>query len=185
MMKNTEKVIAAIQQAAFSTKHNYKNVLNQRGEEDKKAGLKKNFNLYQNNSNDGFNVSIGNDVLQISYHLEMKNNEYHDKKDLEGEISDVLSKIKSYIKSEFKSSTGTSLGLRAVDGEDGELKIDVMPISAIRTQIKASQCFRIPQLSQETETKTKATKLSDLKMKREDFEQKDVTFKEKNGKQFH
>ena len=93
---------------------------------------------------DGFNVKVMADTLCISYHMEdssMKS--VHDNK-FESNIDSTISEVKSFIEKQFRKNTGKSLSLK----ENGEVCIEVNPLSRVRVQVLAKKFYSIGALSE-------------------------------------
>ena len=79
---------------------------------------------------DGFSARISGNRLIISYHLECKLKEVHNK-DFESEIDSTVENVKSFIQKEYKKVTGNALSLTDPD----EIQVLVEYISRIRTSV--------------------------------------------------
>lgn len=103
---------------------------------------------------DGFSARVSGNRLIISYHLECKLKEVHNK-DFESEIDSTVESVKSFIQKEYKKVTGNALSLTDPD----EIQVLVEYVSRIRTSVKAHKSYKIGGLDSEAILETSEDRL--------------------------
>lgn len=110
------------------------------GEEKEKTPLKreKGDPILDTRIIDGFGISLSGDRMIVKYQSEVVAEDTKDPK-FETNIAQMLADIISYVKKEYKRITGDALSVK----EDTKPIIQVEHISMVRTQVLASQVFKI------------------------------------------
>jgi len=111
---------------------------------------------------DGFNVSLGGNVMTIKYQGEIHLKEVY-KGDFEGEIAQRLQDIANYMKKEYKKVTGKSLSLTKIDKEPNIL---VQSTSRVRTWVEAQCAYKIGGMPEEPELGTTVEERLDSAIKK-------------------
>ena len=112
-----------------------------------KIGLRREegHNILDSRVIDGFNVKMyGGDRVCLSYHIEEQSMKSVHNKNFESDIEQTISEVKSFIEKQFRKNTGKSLSLK----KQGEVLVEVNPISRIRVQILAKQHYTVGSLSE-------------------------------------
>ncbi len=133
MAKTTLEIVRGLQQA-FSNAQN--------PHESPEIGLKKEeeISIHDRRVTDGFGIKFTGDKLFISYSSEIQMKEAHNPK-FETDILAMIGKVKSFLQKEYKAVTGDGITL-SVD-KDVEPSVLVQYLSRVRSQVTASQCFKI------------------------------------------
>ena len=103
---------------------------------------------------DGFSARISGNRLIISYHVECRLKEVHNKA-FESEIDSMVEKVKNFIQKEYKKVTKSALSLSDPD----EIQVLVEYISRIRTSVKAQKSYKIGGLDSEAILETSEERL--------------------------
>lgn len=98
---------------------------------------------------DGFSACVKGGRLHIKYHAEIPLKETHTN-DFEGEMEQMVEKVKSFIQKEYKKVTKQALSL----SDPSEVDVLVEYLSRIRTSVKVRKCYKIGSMPVEPEVET-------------------------------
>ena len=133
MAKTTLEIIRGLQQAFSNSQDPHRS---------SDIGLKKeeDISIRDRRVCDGFGIKFTGDKLFINYSSEIQMKEAHNPK-FESDILAMIGKIKSFLQKEYKAVTGD--GITLTPDKDMEPQVLVQYLSRVRSQVTASQCFRI------------------------------------------
>jgi len=92
---------------------------------------------------DGFSVSFHGDSICVHYHSEMTMKDFHNIKDLEGELESTIAKVIKFLKKEYKKNIGSALTLTA----DKNFNARVEYISRVRCWVACRKYYKVSGLS--------------------------------------
>lgn len=111
---------------------------------------------------DGFGVKVGGRILTINYNSEIPLSEITNMgpNKFEAEIESMIEKCLTFIKKEYKKGTGKALSVKELKRENKKGKtekdfdVEIIPISRVRTSIKAHKCYELLGIPKEEEHKS-------------------------------
>jgi hypothetical protein len=133
MAKTTLEIIRGLQQAFSNSQDSTKS---------HEIGLRKEeeISIHDRRVTDGFGIKFTGDKLFINYSSEIQMKEAHNPK-FESDILAMIGKVKSFLQKEYKAVTGD--GITLSPDKDVEPHVLVQYLSRVRSQVTASQCFKI------------------------------------------